>query len=837
MWLTLAAAGDVSGIDPRQVVRMEPSPDTSDYEANDLAAVEFDDPELPWLFTPAGAGNQGRLRPWLVLVVVEERDGVQLRRAIDEALPVLQIAPPARPGDELPDLAESWAWAHAQVAAPTTTTAETEAQRAEALRTLLAGAPERCVSRLIAPRLLRPFTRYLACMVPAFEAGRLAGLNLPLAGASATQLLPAWASGPQAPDQVTLPVYHHWRFATGARDDFEAMVRRLVARDLSGKVGRRPMEIAQPGFSFPGSRPDALEVEGALQPRGAARAIWPGAGQHDWREALRGILNAAARPAAGTGDPLVGPPIYGRWQAQRDRLDPASTVTWLDDLNLDPRERVAAALGTCVVQQAQEALVAQAWDQAGELDRANQYLRQLQLSEVVCSRLYERNVRTLGAAASALWRLTAPVHARLAWQSPVGAPPQSLRMFLATRSLPRALLAAPMRRLMRPGGEIARRAESIKRRASVGTARPEVPSVHRSFTSSVIDVFSKTLQIDNILPPPPSIGMVSFDAVTRTLTARPPRLYVLANSRAVADAPQQPRFRVTPRPTEWIAPAPPASAVRPRREPIEPIDPPPGNPRPPAEPSPPDPPEPPAVDSEDAKAFRVAAQRHLEKVNPAGSVVGVVRPPLDVGGASKALVQLLDPAPALLRRSAATVRLSDGRTMPSRPHPVGFAPRFELPMSEPLAALSQDWLLPGLENVPADTVALLETNRRFIEAYMAGVNVEMARELLWRDYPLDSARATFFHRFWRGASDDIKPMATWGTRRLGEVGGAETAPRAVLLVRSALFRRYPGAVVYAVRARRVGAQRAPDEQAVHRQPLFRGALPPDVLVLRLRLEL
>ena len=76
----------------------------------------------------------------------------------------------------------------------------------------------------------------------------------------------------------------------------------------------------------------------------------------------------------------------------------APTVTprranWLDELNLDPRWRSVAAFGTRVVQEHQEALMASAWEQAGELQRANQRMRQLQLSMAVgraCTRATSR---------------------------------------------------------------------------------------------------------------------------------------------------------------------------------------------------------------------------------------------------------------------------------------------------------------------------------------------------------------------------------------------------------------------------------------------------------------
>ena len=115
MTVRSARSGDVTGIDPHQVVRIEPKPRHRDFEPNYLAAIEFDRPDFPWLFTPAKAGRDGKLRPWLCLVVVRKQAGVALRADRRAPLPMLEIGAPAKPGDELPDLAESWAWAHAQM--------------------------------------------------------------------------------------------------------------------------------------------------------------------------------------------------------------------------------------------------------------------------------------------------------------------------------------------------------------------------------------------------------------------------------------------------------------------------------------------------------------------------------------------------------------------------------------------------------------------------------------------------------------------------------------------------------------------------------------------------
>lgn len=88
--------GDVTGVDPRVVIRTEPVNLANDYEPNYFAAIDFDAPDFPWVFTPVGAANQDRLRPWICLVVIP-RESAKL--APRRPLPVISC-----PRTELPDL-------------------------------------------------------------------------------------------------------------------------------------------------------------------------------------------------------------------------------------------------------------------------------------------------------------------------------------------------------------------------------------------------------------------------------------------------------------------------------------------------------------------------------------------------------------------------------------------------------------------------------------------------------------------------------------------------------------------------------------------------------------
>src|SRR6266571_3454662 len=63
--VTIMGPGHVLSIDRRQIIRTDPAPGSRTFEPNFLPLVEFDEPSLPWLFTPATAGAQSRLRPWL----------------------------------------------------------------------------------------------------------------------------------------------------------------------------------------------------------------------------------------------------------------------------------------------------------------------------------------------------------------------------------------------------------------------------------------------------------------------------------------------------------------------------------------------------------------------------------------------------------------------------------------------------------------------------------------------------------------------------------------------------------------------------------------------------
>ncbi|MFE9201399.1 hypothetical protein [Micromonospora sp. NPDC007230] len=448
----LHGPGDVVGIDPQEIIRSYPAPGAENVEVSLLAAVEFDRPDLPWLYTPAKPDARGALRPWLVLVVVPVDGGGELRTEAGQALP--RLASTVR---QLPALADSWAWAHAQVLVTT---------EDEDVATVIQGAPERTLSRLLCPRRLAAGTDYLAAVVPAFEAGVRAGLGEPVDDAG--PLAPAWGPGSAHPgpdDPVLLPVYHHWTFRTGPDGDFESLARRLRARPLPDDVGRQPVDIAAPGCGLPQQPDDGVEgrsvlgFEGALAAPGMTPTSWADDVRTAWQTALTGLLRHAA-------DRLT-PPLYGDIHSQETQLPaPGAEPRWLAGLNLDPRYRTAAALGTQVVQRHQEDLAAAAWQRAAEIREANEQLRRGQAARDTATALYARRVdpHAPGPAVDddRLVALTQPVHdlVEVPTRGLAADTADPLDQQLADNPGAKAATSAPVRRLLRSRGPLARRVDT-----------------------------------------------------------------------------------------------------------------------------------------------------------------------------------------------------------------------------------------------------------------------------------------------------------------------------------------------------------------------------------------
>ena len=875
----LVGPGDIIGLDPRVVFRTEPRNWITNFEPNFLAHVEFYDEDLPWRYTPAAPDPSGlRLQPWLMLVVLEEgtefKDGTNLA---GRPLPYITILTDL--AKVFPDAAGLWAWAHAHVnkdlaANPDEFVAGDMAGVLARLRSALDSNPDLGFSRIVCPRQLGENRAYHAFLVPTYETGRLTGLGLDPAHAPATTTS-AWESYQGRDEPGNFPVYFRWYFRTGSQGDFEFLVRLLEPKPMDSRVGRRDIDVQDPGSNIPGIL-DA-DLSGILKLGGALRIPcvnftteeweevkkyekWAEPYPHVFQKSLARFVNLPddyavvppdeANTAGGFGeedpddpddpdDPLITAPLYGRWHALvqrllRDREDDPITPdrNWVHTLNLDPRHRVAAGFGTSVVQKNQEDYMLAAWEQIGDVLEANRRIRFAQLAREASAIWYHRHLRPLAETRpERAFALTAPLHSHVVTRG------LTVQAHQAASLVQPAATSVAMRRAIRPSGRLvkslpftgASSVDHLLDRMDRGEVSPAPPKQTPEGVPTVDQI------ADGLLPkgvPRPIIDLLRrfkwlglalllallIVAVVLLLVAAGVVTGVLA---AVLVAIGAALWWLT---SSWLKKIRQSDSVRPENQTPEAVD---------------ELPESPdfvitlpgsgftpsfgTTDSTEAVRFK-SALRDWGGLNVAGKAAAAEPDPvpLGIGGITGATIAAIDPDVTIRRRILNGIFLPPRiiEQLTERFQEAMAYPRIDLPMYDPLVDISAELFLPNINLIEQNSITLLETNQKFIESYMVGLNHEFARELLWREYPTDQ-RGSYFRQFWdvgdfltsetmdddelRESLFDIPELHLWS--RLSELGDhdnrelpGEEEEEAVLVIRGELLKKYPTAVIYAHRA-------------------------------------
>ena len=131
-------------------------------------------------------------------------------------------------------------------------------------------------------------------------------------------------------------------------------------------------------------------------------------------------------------------------------------------------------------------------------------------------------------------------------------------------------------------------------------------------------------------------------------------------------------------------------------------------------------------------------------------------------------------------------------------YPIMAYPIFPDPTSFYLRELSERFILPSVDKLKLNSISCFVTNPIFEEAFLAGMNTEMGRELLWREYPTDE-RGSYFRKFWDQVelpSDfsngyfDVKYLHNWN-KRLGANHEDGKGQLVVFIIKSELMMMYP----------------------------------------------
>jgi hypothetical protein len=869
--LTLVGPGDIVGLDPRAVVRTFPRADDNDAQVGFFVMIEFDQPDLPWRYTPAAsvgdpATAADKLRPWFNLIVLEE--GTELTddqidpAGADRKLPVLHTF-----AKFLPDLNDSWAFAHTQVKGT---------PPAGGFDSAALTAPGAALARLLAPRSLKKQTAYRAMLVTTFERGRLVGTQQLPGDTDGLQL--AWLkTDPEA--KVDLPIYYQWRFQTGTAGRFEDLALALQPnKDLGPDIGARKLDVSTPGLDLPTPSVDPndstkslpLDMGGALQSL-AAKNLTPPTFTTAWLLGLKAFIDDPKRPFEEAGVlRVVAPPMYGRWYAQQTSIDPplpppATNPPWFYALNTDPRHRVSAALGTEVVQREQEALMESAWEQARSLVLINVERKIMQLGREVWKRFIARHIAA-GFAETVL-TTTALLHGRVLRAG------TTIFTQITNSPLISGFFEPAWRRLLSPQGAIGRRLQldllplgtptNLFDRVNKGDFQPAPPPGIPKRLPTPVDIFDPLVaggledrQVSTFANRLGKDalnfwGQVLFWAGRQALVAENGQLFWLAHKlirlgisfiRLAADPLRtietlREKLRKDSLTSIDIAPTP--ATTMPGFVPIDDLPDLFGGGALPAPPQVPGS----GPDSTDAGFYRQAVQKLLDRLRKPVKQFPLLQP-IDISGTMNDLITALDPEKTYVAASKLRHIVLDGNfqwNATDELEPYQAAPTFSQPMYVPLRAVSPEWILPGAGQLERNTVSAVVTNQRFVEAYMVGLNHEMTRELLWREYPIDQ-RGTYFQQFWdargwvagsSGATTpdlrDIKEVRLWGMSQLGENTARSNVPAdfLVLLVRGDLIKRYPNVIVYAAKAHVPSETRLPDDSQ-QEHPILHGTLGDDI---------
>ncbi len=876
--VALYGPGDIIGIQSKAIIKTEPCNWITNFEPNYLPCIDFYDEDFPWRYTPAAPNTGlGRLRPWIMLVVLKEDEFKDGKNIANKPLPYIDVP---NASNVFPLAEQLWAWAHVHINEDIIKLEnDIESNDLNSVlprfREVLNKNPDLAYSRIVCPRKLAANTPYHAFLIPVFESGRLAGLGIDpeekfnaIADLHATYS--AWETYPDKPELESYPYYYRWYFRTGTVGDFEYLVRLLEPKPVDGRVGRRDMDVQNPGSNINGIDDEALG--GILKLGGALKVPfdtlkeeekaevtkydnWSEPYPHKFQTDLASFINLAddysVKEAADanqdTGletieedpDPLITPPLYGRWHAMVQRLLEEKDSTpispnknWIHELNLDPRWRVSAGFGTKVVQDKQEEYMDAAWGQVGDILEANRKIRLAQLAKETSWVFYNKHITPLKQKSTEkVLVFTAPVQKRIL--------AQGLTVYhqVNTSRVPYAVVSAPMRRIIRPRSRLMRSLPFEGRigpdnlfdrinKENVYPAPPkEVPKTvptlddlsnglkPDSVPDLILDLLSKYPWLQYL--PLVLVGILlillfifSLTGISQTiigiLIAVSLYLFTLLRklTKQEQDAESVLEENQTPEAVDKL-PNSPNFRISDMRERFTPSH---G-----------------AADSPEASRFKTALRDTYEFIQLSGQA-GVIPKlkELNVKLMVDETIKGINPELTIPRLVLNNIRIPAHiiELIGEEFKEAMAYPEFDIPMYKPLLDISTELFLPNINYISQNSISLLETNQKFIESYMVGLNHEFARELLWREYPTDQ-RGSYFRQFWDVSSylntknldekalkeklRDIPPLHRWskfsnlGDHDYREEQG-EKEEEAVLVIRGELLKKYPTAVIYAHKA-------------------------------------
>lgn len=789
--------GNISNIDTRAVVRTLPRAGVRDFEPNYLCGIEFYDEDFAWRYTPA-LPAAGKLQPWLWLIVLKD-DEFTRHNVVEHGLCSIEVTEEAVQS-ALPEPSTMWAWAHTHLnfevdgATPDAVRQSVQAQ--------LDANPTLGCSRILCPRRLQAETNYTAFLVPAFEKGRLAGLGKDVASVNdVANTQASWSKNNTV--AIDFPVYYEWEFGTKANGDFESLAGKLkTISDAEAKALETPnrlIDIRDPGWGlhYTGAT-GGVVMQTALQPFNQEPDIAitdsPATEDKSLIKKLADLINLGAYPSTVAAAASAPNPYFADSNSNDDPfVVPPLYGSFYRDSMLNPTSTTPSKVNPAASQKdwynqlnLNPALRVAAGQGAAVVQKDQETLMDRAWDQLGQNHEVHQLVKkwnySLAISQSFFNKRFVP-----ALQS---ATPEAEDSVKAFRNL---AFMAPMHQVL-----------TINKQSFTSSIQQKYrPSAYsRSFTKLIrpggplVKKLNSQVTPGNffiVLNPPPVISNVLYTSINN-ITG------YLTNLNKLLLFPNQSLAKDQDLKVQGFAGYTPVLQALNGLLPYVLINSLTANPVIPP-------------------ANNVLYGTMADQVNPQKTF------------AAKLLAML--PAAA-----AVTGAISDPLA------PALTTPEFPDAMYKSLAQRSTDYILPGLSKIPPNRVALFLSNQSFIESYMTGLNHELSREYLWREFPAP-LNGTGFRQFWDSRDNqhagvnpeifkDITTIASWGATAIGThtPQGAGTQ-QMVVLVKGELLRKYPNTEIYLQKAEwkdPYHKSRGPvtvTSDATLRQPLFFAQIDPD----------
>jgi len=825
--VNLVGPGDIIGFNTSSIIKNEPAVGRlNNFERNYFPYVEFYEEDFPWRFSP-GKSVDNKLTPWFTLVVLKD-DGSEFEKSTEVIghFPSIKILDE----DRLPNPNDLWAWAHVQYTGDLLPgvlhSGGVDNNSAQAnLTAALSQNQDSACSRILCPRLLEPNTKYVGFLIPTYEAGRRAGLGdydgLELINAQQSSYQSGNAKEGLNPD--LFPVYFQWEFLTGAIGDFEELVRLLKPQVPDKKVGRRPMYIGKPGFDVLNDLDSkdniTLGLEGALQVPLLERVNFPWPDSSAYINKLSQFINLSEDLTEATfsdSNHYIKQVLNPSGDPQQEVKDDPIITADIYGRNHVLADRVSPIFTT--------------WMSELNLDPRNraiaglgaEYIKQNQ--ESLVDRAWEQLGDVIEANKKIEWGQLAVEASKRGYGKNIATLPEEKQIAMMSGVLSRVKLSEGNL------SALGKLNSSVLPNASISSAyrkieRPNGPLMKRivkkkstQIRSSLASKRSKLTVVKKVSSQLASIAITTLDSQISSVQTETVRTKSSHLNLRVAEG----------------------------------------------------------IDAKLSAVGSVKLTQSYSNFNnyfkPSNWSGEIERENIDLSKFNDDIKAVVHPAISipLAIMSPISFVFADFELLQDKLVPIMAHPVYKEPVYEHVVSLGKEYLLPNLHLIPDNSITLMETNQKFIESFMVGLNHEMGKELLWRGYPTDQ-RGSYFRQFWNVAdiplpagmteaefselNYDISEIHRWP--RTNELGHNDDLPigdnddssdtnneqnsvsNLVLVIRGELLRKYPNVLIYAKKGEWHNDARRPiesDADENYRFPIFKAEIDPDVYLIGFELD-